>query len=112
MFDILDIVAIGEKLPQFAGTPNTPKRISFQERLKPQLLLRGSNNDKKVVKELLTYHIIRGEWSYFNTRFFGPLDWGLMEKVAFPLTKDGQTLQGDTVINVSRPDMTVTCRFN
>jgi len=22
--------------------------------------------DKKVVKELLTYHIVRGEWSYFN----------------------------------------------
>ena len=26
MFDTLDIVAIGEKFPQFTGTPNTPKR--------------------------------------------------------------------------------------
>ena len=53
--------------------------------------------DKKVVKELLTYHIVRGEWSYFNIdssdRWIGTYGEG-----SFSYNKDGQTLQGDTAV--------------
>ena len=53
--------------------------------------------DKKVVKELLTYHIVRGEWSYFNIdssdRWIETYGEG-----SFSYNKDGQTLQGDTAV--------------
>lgn len=53
--------------------------------------------DKKVVKELLTYHIIKGEWSYFNLdssdRWVETYGEG-----KFSYDKDGQTQKGDTAV--------------
>jgi nuclear transport factor 2 (NTF2) superfamily protein len=53
--------------------------------------------DKKVVKELLAYHIIKGEWSYFNLdssdRWIETYGEG-----KFSYDKDGQTQKGDTAV--------------
>ena len=53
--------------------------------------------DKKIVRELLTYHIVRGEWSYFNIdssdRWIETYGDG-----QFSYNRDGQTLKGDTAV--------------
>ncbi len=53
--------------------------------------------DVKTVKELLTYHILKGEWSYHNLN--STANWvETYGEGACTLEKNGQTLQGDTAV--------------
>ena len=53
--------------------------------------------DKAEVKELLTYHILKKEWSYDNLS--STVNWVETYGTGkFKYTKDGQTLDGDTAV--------------
>lgn len=53
--------------------------------------------DKTVVKELLTYHILKGEWSYHNISSVA--NWvNTYGDGKFTYVKNGETLQGDTAV--------------
>lgn len=53
--------------------------------------------DKVVVKELLAYHILKGEWSYFNLS--SNTNWvNTYGNGKFSYTEDGITLEGDTAV--------------
>lgn len=72
-----------------------------------KVLVSGSTNpkkataweqyDKNAVKELLTYHMLKGEWSYYNLS--SSVNWvPTYGNGDFSYSKDGQTLKGDTAV--------------
>lgn len=72
-----------------------------------KVLISGSTNpkkataweqyDKNAVKELLTYHILKGQWSYYNLS--SSINWvSTYGNGEFSYSKDGQTLKGDTAV--------------
>lgn len=83
----------------------TLNQVLLPGREEPMKASAWEQYSKEEVKELLTYHILKGEWSYYNLS--SDVNWvETYGEGSHTYTKNGETLRGDTAI------MDIHCGFD